>query len=316
MKYWILFCALTIQLSTFGQADSAVVPFSARWKTGDLEYFRVTKVKKTWQDRKLVQNDSTQYIAEFRVLETDNENYTIRWKLKNPLLQGFNLPQASYEKLSKIYDTTTIIYLTSRHGAFRGVINWKETSMMITDMLNELIRLKSEATKKDPAEIRNNYLPLLSVYSSKRGIEQLVFNELQIFHFPFGNQYTIGQLYGYTEELPVMQNMEPITGSGVVFVRKFNRKLKECELVQRMKISPDTAKIFLKDYFKKVGVLPGGMESTLRASQLEINDNNIFLYTLEPLFPVNITVERETLIYVLDDKIRQTDKTLIEKVSY
>jgi hypothetical protein len=316
MKYTtILLFAFLIQISVSCQPDTTVVPFSARWKVGDNENYKVTKVKKTWQSRKLVQNDSIQYIADFTIIDADTISYTIRWKLKNPLLEGFKLSESAFYKLAKAYDSTTVIYSTNRHGAFLEIKNWKEISVMVTDMINEMIRLKSAESTKDPEELKKAYMPVLSVYSSKRGIEQLVFKELLMFHFPFGNQYTKGEYYNYVEKLPVMQNTGPANGNGIVFIRKSDHKEKTCELVQRMKILPDSARDYLVRYFNVIGILPGAIESTLKASKLEINDNNIYQYQYDPGLPLKITVARETLIDVLDDKIKQIDQTVIERIS-
>jgi len=304
--------ALIIQISASCQTDTNVVPIAAYWDTGDVYNFRITKLKQTWQGKKLTQNDSTQYLARFQVISSDTASYTIRWSFKNPLLESFRLPDNSRTRLSK-YENMEVNYKTDEFGAFTGVENWREISTMINDLIHEVISLKSTESESDTNEFNKALEPVISVYNSRRGIEQLLVKELLMFHFPYGKAYTRGKVYNYTEKLPVMMNTGPAIGNGIIFIRQVNMHDHRCEVVQRLAILPDSAKSFMRQYFIDLGMKPEAIGMSIAASRLEINDDNIYDFYYQPGIPAKITVTRETLIDILEDKIKQFDQTIIEK---
>lgn len=292
-----------------GQSDSLFIPIAAYWEKGDQYDFRVTKVKKTWHDRKITLDDSIQYIARFYVTHADSDSYTIEWSLKNYFFDLLKLPPEVFEKFSS-YQTLRVLYKTDQFGVFREIQNWQEISRMINDLFEE-----SALRSPEPQKLIESLKPMLSVYNTKRGIEQLLFKELLLMHFPFGKQYEKGRLYNYTEPIPVMMNSEPVTGNGVIFVRMSSQQARRCELVQRMEVFPDSAKKMLESYFHSLGMRPQSIPGTIASSTVKVNEENIYDYYYFPGIPEILTASRETLIDVLEDKVRQTDLMIIEHIT-
>jgi hypothetical protein len=224
---------------------------------------------------------------------------------------SFELPASSRAKYPE-FENTDVLYRTDEFGAFMGIENWQDISNMMHVLVNELMVLKSN--DPDLEKLKTTLEPLLSVYKSRNGIEQLVFKELLMMHFPYGKQYTKGEFYNYEEKLPIMINTEPATGNGIIFIRLANEKAQRCELVQRMKILPDSAKKMLRSYFRNIGMRPAAIEGTVQSSTVEVSDNNIYDYYYYPGIPVKVSVNRETRIDVLEDKVRQKDQTIIERI--
>lgn len=308
----LLFIAVITGINVSCQTDTNVVPVAAYWKPGNYYDFKVTKIKRTWQNKTQVQNDSMQYTARFAVINADTAHYYISWTFKNPYFDAFALPESSRKKFPQ-YENPAIIYRTNKYGAYEGMENWRDVGQMMSELIHESINIKSMDTSKRSIALKKSLEPLLAVYSTQRGVEQLVFKELSMIHFPLGKQYTLGKLYHYTEQIPVMKNARPATGNGIIFIRRNDRAAQRCELVQRMKILPDSATNYLTQYFNSIGMRKNAIGSAVKSSVLEVNDNNIFDYLYNPGIPVKITVSRETIINVLDDRIKQLDETIIEK---
>lgn len=295
------------------QPDTSIVPIVAYWKTGDIWGFKVTKIKQTIQDQKVVQNDSIHYLAKMEVLAQDSDTYTLDWTMANPFYDAFGLP-ASVRKKYPNYNYTNVIYKTTETGVYIGIQNWQEIGTMLKKLIGEKISSLSSDTISQAGQIRKELNSLSSVYNTKRGIEQLVFKELMMFHFPLGKQYTVGKIYNYNEKVPVMKNSQPATGNGIIVLRHLNKEKQTCELLQRMKVLPDSANTMLKNYFLHLGMRKEAIAGAISESIVSVYDDNIYNYLIDPGIPLKILVSRETVIDVLDDHVKQIDKTIIEKV--
>jgi len=185
---------------------------------------------------------------------------------------------------------------------------------MINDLTDEVFRVKSPDVGISTGDLKKTLEQLRSVYSTQRGIEQLVFSELLRMHFPFGKRYKRGEIYKYTEQIPIMVNSEPATGNGIIFIRKARLDKQRCELVQQMIIHPDSAEKMLTKYFHSMGMNPQAIPGTVNNSTLEVNEENIYDYYYFPGIPVKLSATRETRINVMDDRIRHTEMTLIEQI--
>ncbi len=273
--FTLLLFAFISQSPLLCQTDTTNVTFVAYWQPGDTFHFRITKILQTWQGRKQTQNDSIQYVAKFEVLHADTGSYTIRWSFKNTFFDIIDMSGASRKKFQK-YDTTEVLYKTDKYGGFDKIENWQELSTMVTDLING----KINETKVDSIKVKlkKSMEPLLQVYRTERGIEQLVFRELLIFHFPFGYEYNKDKYYEYIEKLPNLLGGSPVTGNGILFVRSVDFDNHRCTLVQRMKILPDVADRILTTYFKSIGMRPEAVDEAITGSTLQIADNNIMDY--------------------------------------
>ena len=296
------------------QNEPSDVHVIAYWKPGDSYNFNVTKIKQKWEGKNAVVNDSLHYAATFTVLSADTDSYNISWRMKNNLFETLQLPELSRKKFSQ-YEEIVVNYKTNKYGAFEGIENWRSLGQMMNELISETIDVRSADSSIKAEDLRKSLNPLLKVYNSKNGVEQLVFKELLMFHFPLGKQYKKGQVYSYQEKIPVMVNSRPATGSGVLFVRNTNSDEKRFELVQQMKIHPDSANKMIHDYLVQIGMRSQVIDKTIASSTVQVTDDNIFDYFYDPGIPGKIVISRETVIKVLEDNVRQIDRTIIEKIS-
>jgi len=88
---------LLTTLSSFCQVDDDVIAFIAYWSQGDSYDFKVTKTSQTWNNEILEKKDSSQYVANFFVLEENENSYKIQWSYRNRLFSTF---QENFKKIN------------------------------------------------------------------------------------------------------------------------------------------------------------------------------------------------------------------------
>ncbi|WAC03008.1 hypothetical protein N7U66_05095 [Lacinutrix neustonica] len=244
-KLLSLILLLIFTTPIFSQIDTTKVSFIAYWSKGDNYNFKVTKIKKMWTNDKLTKNDSTQYIANFKVIDSTEKSYTIQWSYKNYLINTYkeNLNKIYEDKkavneIVKKYDVTKVIYKTDEYGEFLEIVNWQDISKLMSNMLGELEK-SIQARKPDKLkEVKQAMKPLAEIYSSKDGIEQLILYELQYFHFPFGTEYDLNSPFEYEQELPNMVGGEPIKGNAKLSIVEVDFEEFYCVLKEEVELNP------------------------------------------------------------------------------
>ncbi|MBL0340790.1 MAG: hypothetical protein IPP71_07650 [Bacteroidetes bacterium] len=186
---------------SFCQTDTSNVSFVAYWSKGEQHKFRVSKIKKQWKGDEITKNDTILYDVKFEVLDSTATSYKIKWSYENDLTNIYNLPPEILEKFAK-YQFTEVIYSTTEMGEFVGIENWEAIGKMMKDLFTDLAQYQELEKKLNANELQKAMDSFISVYSSKQGVEQLVFKELQTFHFPFGVAFSFKEPIEYEEELP------------------------------------------------------------------------------------------------------------------
>lgn len=213
---FLVFFLSTISFAAQAQTDSSAVPFVAYWSTGDAYNFKVTKIKQKWTNEILTKNDTSQYVAHFEVIDSADKSYKIKWTFENNLINTRDIPKDIQEKFSA-FKQSEIIYTTTELGEFRAIENWEEFGTFMKEMFDTLIDSKSGEDGLDKEKFRAVMQPIMAAYTSREGLEQVVFKELQYFHFPFGMEYAVKDTLEYEETLPNLLGGTPIKGKGKLF---------------------------------------------------------------------------------------------------
>lgn len=100
-----VFFVLINTFSVFSQSQSKKKSFVSYWSKGDNYDFKITKVKQQWRESELIKNDSTQYIANFKVIDSTASSYKIKWSYKTDLKNTYNIPDELLQKFAK-YEMT------------------------------------------------------------------------------------------------------------------------------------------------------------------------------------------------------------------
>lgn len=300
--------------ASYSQTDTTTIPLVAYWSKGDSYQFKITKVQKQWKAEKLTKNDSSSYLVNFQVVEATESRYKIKWAYTNNLTQDYDIPEKLAKKLSK-YHITEVMYTTSETGEFQGIENWKEIGKMMKDMFSETIKLLEEEGKiTDKGKFKNYMHSMEAVYSSKEGVEQLVFKELPFFHFAFGYQFARNAPLLYEQQLPNMFGGAPLRGDTKVYVKSVNEENETFVLMQEMKLNPDDTKKMLTDLFKKMNIPAADLKKMMENAQVDVNDTNRYEYNYRVGLPVHIETFRKSLINIDNEKGIRTDRISIELV--
>ena len=308
----LLTAFLLSALSAFAQTDTIKVPFVAYWSLGDSYNFKVTKIKQQWKEGVQTANDSSAYLANFKVIDSTESSFKIQWSFKTNLTE-YNIPEAMLDKFSK-YKMTEVIYQTTEVGEFVGIENWEDVSKMMNNLLTDMVDILSAEKGLDKAEFNKSMVPFRTAYGSKEGIEQLVFKELHYFHFPFGVEFAMGESLVYEELLPNMFGGNPIRGESTVALEYVDEENAYCVLKHDMKLNPDDTKELITALFKQMDVKTEEMLSVMKTAKFDISDSNTYEYVYDPGVPFKIEAKRETLVDIAQEKGRRLDITRIELV--
>jgi hypothetical protein len=321
MKQLLLLISFLISAaSVFGQSDSTV-NFVAYWHVGDIYDFKVTKIKKDWRDGELTRDDSSTYIATFEVLEETDKRYKIKYSLKEEAYSNLGLNNVGisdeYLKVAAKHPIPPVIYTTTELGEFEGITNWREISKSVEALMDELLNTiavdnGSKLKRKDFEKIMS---PLLDIYSSKEGIEQLVFGELQFMHFPYGLEYNPTDTIFYEDQLPNMMGGDPIRGDAKLYFESVDFEEEQCVLQQRMTLNPDDMRELINTVFKKMGLdkIPD-MEEMIEMMEFDVQDKNTYNFYYYPGVPIQIDRKRETVFEVMGKGARKIEILRIELV--
>lgn len=309
-NHFILFLFL-LSLIGNSQTDSTKVAFVSYWSVGDSYDFNITKTTKKWDKDNQVKEDKKEYQANFTVVDSTADSYTIRWSYANELKKNYQIPDELAEKFAK-YSVTEIIYKTSEVGDFVELVNWKEISKNMQNMFGDLIAVLGKEDKNLKKQLEEALNPMLELYNSKEGIENLVLKELQYFHYPMGVEFDYSEPFLYDDELPNLLGGEPIKGKGKLTFTNVNLEEGFCIMKQELTLDPEDTKKLILDVFKRMNIESNQAEQMLQKAIFTIKDENIFEYYYYPGIPHKIETLREMHIDINETKMKRTDQITIE----
>jgi hypothetical protein len=313
IRFTPLIAFMCLSLRVTAQTDTVNIPFVAYWSKGDSYDFMVRKIKTKWDNGVPVKNDTIGYIANFEVLDSTATNYKIAWTYLTHLQQSYDIPPALLDSFSK-YEFTRAVYSTSEMGEFRGVDNWKEISVMMTDLISDIadyLSVKKPENKEEFTRMTSTYR---DIYSSKEGIEELLFKELQFFHAPLGAQYALRDTLYWEEKLTNMLGGEPIRGDARLYMEQesYDPGNEFCVMIQEMTLNNEDTKKLVVEFLKRTGLDETSFEEELNKAAFSINDHNRFEYYYYPGLPTYIETTRDTNLKIRQTAMRQTETITIE----
>ena len=199
-------------------------------------------------------------------------------------------------------------------GTFVGIENWEAIRQQLLDMFTELGKYQDLGNKLNHVELEQAMDSYSAVYSSKQGIEQLVFKELQYFHFPLGIEFSTTEPAYYEDQLPNMFGGDPIKGNAKIYFEKIDRKKHRCKLIQTMTLNPNDTRNMMKQVFTKMKLNDEEMQEAFKTAKFEISDLNTYDYLYYPGLPLKIETRRESNIDLANEKSKRIDQTIIELI--
>jgi len=313
MKILSLITILLISTNLFSQIDTTKIAFVSYWSIGDSYNFKISKIKKQWKEGKLTKDQKQDYIANFKVIDSTENSYTINWSYENDLGNTYKIPEKLLDRFSK-YKITEIKYKTSEVGYLIEILNWKEVGDTMNSMIVDIIEVLGDKDEMKKDALKTAMQPFKQIYSSKQGVEQLVLKELQYFHFPMGLEYDITEPLLYDDELTNMLGGRPIKAKAKLYFENVDFEESFCVIKQELSLDPKDTKDLLKQFFKQMKLGNKEVKKALETAVLQIEDKNVFEYYYNPGIPHRIETIRETIIDIDKAKVKNIDKTIIELI--
>jgi hypothetical protein len=302
-----------ISHAIFGQENENKISFVSYWSIGDSYDFKITKMEQEWKGVEQTKDNTNSYIANFKVIDSTENSYTIRWSYENDILNSYNIPSELSDKFSK-YKITEIIYKTSEVGDIIEVVNWKEISDITNKMLDDLVTLVGKNDNTKIASIKLVVEPLKKIYSSKEGVEQIILKELQYFHFPMGVEFDTSEVLYYDDELPNILGGDPIKAKGKIYFEDIDLEESFCTLKQELSLDPSDSRELLKQVFKTMQLDDIEVKNALEKAVFKIEDKNSYEYFYYPGIPHKIEGIREVDMDFVDKKGKKINTTIIELI--
>lgn len=303
------------------QADSTKISFIAYWSKGDSYDFKVSKVKREWEKETLTKKDSSQYIANFKVLDSTESSYKIQWTFKNNIISSFQENSKKYFKDKKVLkeiiaknDFSKIIYKTNEFGEFIEIVNWEDLAETTRLLLEEVIKSFED---KDPVKIasfRKKMQPIVDIYTSQSGIEQLALKELQYFHYPFGLEYDVTQPIEYEQDLKNMLGGKPIRSETTLTFEEVDFENYYCSIKEESELNSQDSKRVIKKLLKKMGLSDSETKKSISNAFLDIKDLNYYQYYYYPGVPHYIYGSRKSILKIDDEDKTKIDEIFIELI--
>lgn len=299
-------------LASYSQKDTSKIPFIAYWAKGDVYSFKVSKINQVWKQDSLTKNDTTQYLGRFEVIDSTDKTYKIKWSYQLELINTLVFQPELADRFSN-YGDIEVIYLTNQNGEFTGIENWLEVSdyvkKIFTDIIEVLVNNGDTLIKQQLEQV---FQPLMAGYSSKEGLERFILKELNLFHFPFGLEYTVADTLFYEESLPNLFGGEPIKGDGMIYFEEVDFKNYYCILVQEITLNEEDTRKLMIDALTKMGLKGDDLVEEMKGSRIDMRDYNFYEYYYDPGIPIYIETIRTIHILSEKEKMKRIDKTIIE----
>ncbi|MDX9930896.1 MAG: hypothetical protein RBS37_13710 [Bacteroidales bacterium] len=311
MKKLALLLTLTaFATGSFCQADTTSVSYVAYWSVGDTYDYNVRKTSMQWTGDSLTKDDISEYTASFEVIDSTESSYRIRWTYSNALFDTWDIPAGMLEELSK-YALSEIIYTTNELGEFTGIENWQELGEMMSSMFSDVFRILSEDSGEEYEKLMQAAQPIIDMYSSKEGVEQLAFPELMLFHFPFGAMITVADTIRYEDLFPNLLGGDPIRADAKLWFEEVDFNEERSVLVQESKLNRDDTMVFLKDIMTRMGATGENFDRALSEAVYSIDTFNRYDFYYYPGVPVKIDFNRHIRIDVAGENSRREDTITI-----
>jgi len=298
---------------SFSQADSTSVSFVSYWSIGDSYDFKITKINQEWKNDEMVKDQTNSYVANFTVIDSTDTSYTIKWSYENQLQNFSQLPEELVKNFSK-NQVTEIIYKTSEVGDFVEVVNWKEISNQMNQMIDEVVDFVTKNDKSLRISVAQTMQTFRKIYSSKEGIEGFILKELQYFHFPMGLEFETTEPFVYEDELPNMLGGNPIKADGKMYFESVDFEEGFCIFKQELNLNEADTKAMLKLVYTQMQMDKAEIDRIMESTKFIINDINHFEYYFYPGIPHKIETSRETIFNLKEIQGKKIEKNIIELI--
>lgn len=296
----ITFLALcTIVFSQNNNPDSASC--IAFWEKGESKIFHIVHEKTSSENGKLKSQFSLAYEAHVTVIDSSTENYTIQWIFH--LSDSVKKANPGLADLSPVYEGLKMIYKTSQTGVFVELMNWREVKDAYVKMMELSIRKELDSVGKAALEQSKAF------FNSKEMVEAALIREIQLFHLPYGYQFSTTEIKE-KGELPNPFGGDPLPALHTYKITELRPKQDYFNLVVTQYIDKMGSKKIIEDVFKRMGVQNDSsiVEVEKILNTLEIKDESEYHIIYSTGWPKKIKFTRTAHT----GQMHQTDTYIVE----
>jgi|GEM_PF-1866838 hypothetical protein len=252
-------------------ADGKTASVVSNWKEGDNKGLTVKIGKQKEANGRLTNEDIT-YDVDIKVIGENEDGYTIEWIYNNITYSGSN---PFVKKLYKTSEGLKIVYTTGKDGMFRELVNWKEVQEHLYGALDLL-----ENEFPDNQAIKGLISQFKALYSSRDSIESTL-RDIQIYHSPYGGEYTLGEWTSTETTLPNHLGGYPFPAVIKTGMTELDLVKNRCKIVASQKIDEEKAASAVKEFLRTTAEKSAGPRHFKESEQSGISINDVFEYDVE-----------------------------------
>jgi len=278
MKTTVSFFVFSILISSVCNAQNRITDTSATciafWKNKESKIYQIKHSKERFTTNKDNAASEASYEAHIKVTDSTAEGFTIEWVYKNFMAAGTE--DNTINSLNCILESLKILYKIDDVGTFTQLINWKEVRDLAIANYEKAI-LNRPNDKEFIAAISQ----IKAIFQSKENIEALLIREVQLFHSPYGVEYTKSGIVTETE-LPNVTGGVPFPATIILKLDELNKKMDYCRASLNQTIDKGKAGPIMATMLKKLSGSKTIDEAEInrQIKDMEISDLNSFIFSI------------------------------------
>ncbi len=296
MRFFLLFLLFTNSAVAQNLTSDTTATFITYWAEGDTQTYSVTITSKNFENKVLIKEHKSSHTVEFTVLEETETGYLIEAYFKD-FVTDSDLFQNGLKA----------VYSTDELGAYTELVNFKE----MQDSMNVAYdRLVASSNSSDQKKLINK---LRKTATSRASIEFVLFEDLQVFHNPFGLEFTLGQKDEYEAEIPNIFGGENFPTIMFMELTELDPSTDHCQLVIDQEIDQEKCAEMLAELLKQLAIkvkTDNGIERE-DLGELSIDDVYTFDMLLETGWMEYVNYTR-TFLLAETEQIKIFEMKLIE----
>ncbi len=248
----VIFACALLLASSGAYAQNRVTGTTATvvgyWKKGDTKRLSVRMSKDKDVNGKLTKEGAS-YDVTLRVLDETEDSYTVEWTYENMAAQGGN------PLMSRLYEMSNglrVLYRTDEMGSFTELLNWKEVQAHLfkgLEMLEKQPGIEKDVMKAVVAQVKG-------IYSSKESIESTL-KDINIYHSPYGAEYTLNEKITADTHLPNILGGEPVPARIEITMTELDQQRDHCKIVTGQMMDREKTSALVYEFLKKTAEQSG-----------------------------------------------------------
>lgn len=257
----------------------------AFWKNKEAKVYHI-KHSKEKTSAKRTTSGVANYEAHIKVTDSSAAGFTVEWMYKNFKTAG--LTDNTVNSLNTMMEGIIIRYKTDEAGNFTGLINWQQVR-------DHAMAAYEKAAAK--ASQNSGFMAALNqvkgIFQSKENIEALLIREVQLFHAPYGVEYSKTATVTETE-LPNVTGGQPFPATVVLKLDELDTGRDFCTVSINQTVDKGKAGPIMAAMLKKLAGSEQVDEEEIKSQikDLEISDLNSYSYRLSSGWITRIVYKR------------------------